>query len=132
MVVNLSLYNSSLKEKTLNLRKIVFANGKLIYRTTNFVNNKFYDLGKPYIEKQVLPASSKSEAIVAFEVPEKLNDAYTLKVQYSLSGMFNNVSLDYKNFMVDVKNIDKDENVVNHNLNENIIVNPVDKKLFEI
>lgn len=131
VVVKLSLYNSSLKAKTLNLRKIVLANGKLIYRTTNFVNNKFYDLGKPYIEKQVLPASSKSEAIVAFEVPEKLNDAYTLKVQYSLSGMFNNVSLDYKNFMVNVKSIDKDENVINHNLNENIIVNPVDKNYLK-
>ncbi len=131
VIVNLSLYNSSSKSKTLNLNKIVLANGKLLYRATNSVNNKFFDLGKPYIEKQELPANSKTEATVAFEVPESLSDTYTLKVQYSLSGMFNNVSLDYKNFMVDVKNIDKERNIENHSLNENISVNPLGKNHFE-
>lgn len=131
VVINLSVYNSSIRSKTLDLKKIVLSAGNLLYRPILTFNNKFYDLGSPYSEKQVIASKVKTELTLAFEVPVRVSDNYTLKVQYNLSGAFKNVTSDYKNFMVNVKNIDSERSVNSYQLNDKIIENPVNKNYFE-
>lgn len=131
VVVDLSLYNSSNVSKSLNLEKIVLANGKLKYHPTLTMNSKFYDLGKPYQEKQLLPSRIITNVTLTFQIPETVsNNNFVLKVQYGLEGKFNDFKANYKNFDVNAKNIDKKEVTEQHNLNDEIKTNVVDKNNF--
>ena len=99
VVVDLSLYNVTSYSKTLDLAKIVLSNGQLLYYPTLIMNGKFYDLGKPYEEKQVILPSAYVEATLSFEIPETVtSNNYTLKVQYNLEGVLDRVKANYKNF----------------------------------
>ena len=131
VIVDLSLYNSTSLTKTLDLEKIVLANGKLIYNPTLTMNAKFYDLGKPYQEKQILLPNTISNATLTFQIPKTVkNNNFTLKVQYSLEGKYKNFKANYKNFDVNAKNIDTEEINEEHKINEEIKTNVVDKNFF--
>ncbi len=132
VVVDLSLYNVTSYSKTLDLAKIVLSNGQLLYYPTLIMNGKFYDLGKPYEEKQVILPSAYVEATLSFEIPETVtSNNYTLKVQYNLEGVLDRVKANYKNFDVNAQNIDQVEVSENHGLNEQIVTNIVNKNHFE-
>lgn len=132
VIVDLSLYNTSSISKSLNLEKIVLANGKLLYNPTSTMNSKFYDLGIPYQEKQLLSSRVLTNATLTFQIPETVsNNNFVLKVQYGLEEKFGSFKAKYKNFDVNAKNIDKKEITEQHNLNEQIETNVVDKNLFK-
>ncbi len=131
VVIDLSLYNSSTKEKSLSLEKIVLANGKLNYYPTLVMNGKFYDLGKPYEDKQIIMPSKEVNATLAFEIPKTTTTTdFTLKVQYNLDGAFKGFKAFYKNFDVNAKKIDDTEVVENHILNEEVSSDVVNKNKF--
>ena len=126
VVVDMAFHNVATKNKHLNLDLITLANGSLIYYPTLTMNGKFYDLGTPYKDKQIIRPGEMVEATLAFEIPVGVSTRnFTLKVQYELEEAFSNVVTRYKNFAVNGIVIDDEPTVKDIKINESISVNMV-------
>lgn len=129
----MTFYNGSMMDKFLDLDKITIANGKLYYHPTLTKNGKFYDLGVPYANKQLINAGEYLDATLTFEIPVSVNsNNFTLRVQYALDSVLDNVVARYKNFDIKVQNIDKNINTYKVDTTSAIETNVVNKNKLSL
>lgn len=126
VVVDMAFHNMSDEPKSLNLDLITLTNGPLIYYPTLNRNGKFYDLGVPYKDKQVIMGDEIIEATLTFEIPASVRTRnFTLKVQYAIDDNSADVIAQYRNFAVNTMKIDIDEIETKKAINETINVDVV-------
>lgn len=126
VVVDMAFHNMSQEAKKLNLDLITLTDDRIIYYPTLNRNGKFYDLGVPYKEGQLIMANEIVEATLTFEIPASVRTRnFTLKVQYGLDASTKNVIAKYRNFAVNTMKIDIDEIVTKKKINEVISVDVV-------
>ncbi len=133
VVVDLSFYNSTSSNKTIDLDQIVLLDGSIRYHPTLTKNQKFYDLGVPYnLNDPILPGERK-EATLAFEIPKSTSTSnFTMRVLYGLDLTGKKVMSKYRQFNVKAKKIDEDKKVTQLNVNETINVNALDMNEFNL
>lgn len=133
VVIDLTLYNSYSKPKSVNMEKISLADGDLIYYPTNVYNGSFYDLGLPYTRNQKIASGEKKDVILAFMMSDTTTTTdYTFRVQYNLGGTGVNVIGEYKKFKVKVRKLDSDIERYNVNMNEFINTDPAGHNSFSL
>ncbi|HOB25757.1 MAG TPA: hypothetical protein PLB45_04890 [Bacilli bacterium] len=133
VVVNMSFNNTLNKEQALNLDIITLTYGELSYKPTLSYNSKFYDLGVPYKEAQVIPSSSMLDATLTFEIPSTMNVTnFTLKVRYGLENKSDSVISKYRLFTVNAKEIDAPDVISTVNLNTAINTNIINNNEFDL
>lgn len=126
VVVDMAFHNMSDESKSLNLDLITLTDGAIIYYPTLTKNGKFYDLGVPYKDGQLIMADEIVEATLAFEIPASVKTRnFTLKVQYAIDDSKPNVIAQHRNFAVNTMKIDIDEVVSKKKINETINVDVV-------
>lgn len=133
VVIDMAFHNISDEPRTLDLTKIILANGNILYYPTLTKNAKFYDLGVPYKDSQIISGGQMLEATLAFEIPKSVSTRnFTLKIQYGIDDSYKNILVQYKNFKVNTTSIDADEVTYNKKLKDSIIVNIVDRNAIEL
>lgn len=133
VVVDLTLYNNTSENKTLNLDNITLANGSLVYYPVLTRNQKFYDFGSPYNEGDLLFPHVSKDATIAFEIPRSTNTRnFALRVQYGLDTSGSKVLTKYRKFDVSTTEVDKDPTLIKTNINETINTNVVSQNPFNL
>lgn len=133
VVVDLTFYNTTSENKTVNLDSISLTNGSLVYHPILTRNQRFYDLGVPYNEGDMLIPNQTRDVTLAFEIPKSTTSRnFTLRVQYDLDTSGKNVISRYRKFGVRTNSIDQDNKLTKMNINETINTNVVDKNEFNL
>ncbi len=134
VVVDMTFYNSSLEDKYLNLDLITLKDGDLIYYPTLTKNSKFYDLGVPYGEKEIIESQEYLSRTLTFEIPSSVKTKnYILRVQYDISSTNSgNVVAQYRNFDVKATPIDTENQIRDYQVQELINSDIVGKNRFSL
>lgn len=133
VVLNMNFHNSTEEAKPINLDLITLKNGSLIYYPTLTKNSKFYDLGMPYKENQVINPYEDLEATITFEIPSSTNTKnFTLRVQYAIESTLDNVVARYRLFEVKTQQIDREQTVRDKPVNETMNINTIGKNKFAL
>lgn len=133
VVVDMSFYNTGMEAKSLNLDKITLANGDLVYYPILTRNQRFYDLGIPYNEGDMIPPGEVKNATLAFEIPKSVTTKrFSLRVEYELDASGANIISRYRLFDVNARQIDQKKTETKKNINETINTNVVDKNNFNL
>lgn len=133
VVVDMNFYNSSYEDKSLNLNLISLTNGDLVYYPTLNMNSKFYDLGSPYMDKQLIKAEGSLNSTITFEIPDTVKTSkFILRVQYGIDTSLKEILVRYKNFNIDATQIDSRNIVQTVNLRETVNTDVVNKNKFSI
>lgn len=133
VVIDMSFHNSTALDKTLNLDNITLANGELVYFNTLTKNGKFYDLGIPYTEDEVIKPGETKDATLTFELPSSVNSKnFVLRVQYDIDSTLDDIVARYRKFDIKATNIDSDNEKKVNNINETINVNVVNRNAFSL
>lgn len=133
VVVDMSFYNTGMDAKKLDLDKITLANGDLVYYPILTRNQRFYDLGIPYNEGDMINPGEVKNATLAFEIPRSVTTKrFSLRVEYELDTSGANLISRYRLFDVNAKQIDQDKTETKTNVNETINTNVIDKNEFSL
>lgn len=133
VVVEMRIHNSTGDEKKLDLNLINLTDGDLIYRPILTRNSKFYDLGVPYKEDQIIKSYEDINVTLAFELPVSVSTRnFTLRVQYKIESSMDKVVARYRNFAVNTVKVDSDDTTKNNNLNETINIDTVGRNKFAL
>lgn len=133
VVVDMSFYNTGMEAKKLDLDKITLANGDLVYYPVLTRNQRFYDLGIPYNEGDMINPGEVKNATLTFEIPRGVTTRrFSLRVEYELDTSGANLVSRYRLFDVNAKVIDQDKYEVKKNINETINTNVIDKNEFNL
>ncbi|MCH5166778.1 MAG: hypothetical protein J1F35_02690 [Erysipelotrichales bacterium] len=133
VVVDMIFYNSSTETKTLDLDKISLADGTLSYQPTLTKNQKFYDLGEPYNEGDIILSGESKNATLTFEIPASVTTRnFALRVQYGLDTSGKKIMSRYRNFDIHPKQIDEKHKSTKMNINETINTNVISKNEFNL
>lgn len=133
VVVDLTLFNNTTENKVLNLDNITLSNGSLVYYPILTRNQKFYDLGVPYNEGDLLFPKTSKDVTLSFEIPQSTNSRnFSLRVQYGIDTSGSNVLSRYKNFDVSSIDVDSEPTTIKTNINETINTNVVQKNPFNL
>lgn len=133
VVVDMKMHNSTDEAKKLDLDLITLANNQLIYRPILSRNSKFYDLGVPYKEDQIIKAYEDINVTLTFEIPSSVKTRnFTLRVQYKLESSMDKVIARYRNFAINTVMVDSEDTFKNNNVNETINVDTVGRNKFAL
>lgn len=133
VVVDMKMHNSTDEEKKLDLDLITLTDGKLVYRPILTRNSKFYDLGVPYKEDQIIKSYEDINVTLAFEMPASVSTRnFTLRVQYMIESSMDKVVARYRNFAVNTIKVDNADVQKNNNINETINIDTVGRNKFSL
>ena len=133
VVVDMKVHNSTDSDKKLDLETITLADSQLIYWPILSKNGKFYDLGVPYKDDQIIKAYEDANITLAFEIPSSVKTRnFTLRVQYKLDSSMDKVIARYRNFSINTVMIDSEDTVKANNVNETINIDTVGKNKFAL
>ncbi len=133
VVVDMKMHNSTDTDKKLDLDLITLADSEIIYYPTLSRNSKFYDLGVPYREDQIIKSFEDVNVTLAFEIPVSVKTRnFTLRVQYKLESSMDKVIARYRNFAINTVMVDSKDTIKDNNVNETINIDTVGKNKFAI
>lgn len=133
VIVDMKMHNSTAIDKKLDLDLITLTNGSLVYRPILTRNSKFYDLGVPYKEDQIIKSYEDINVTLTFEIPSSVNTRnFTLRVQYKIESSMDKVLARYRNFAVNTVKVDTEDTVKSNNLNETINIDTLGRNKFAL
>lgn len=119
VIVNISMKNLTVKEKTFDPNIFVLKTGRLSYKPISFFQNAFNDLGS-YIEYgKVIPSDEFLTGILIFEIPNSMNvNNFNLNIFKDFNDTDDDFSIDYEKFAARGINLDTENKRVRLNKNE--------------
>lgn len=133
VVVDMKMHNSTDMDRKLDLKTITLADNELFYYPIMTKNSKFYDLGVPYKEDQIIKSFEDINVTLAFEIPVSVKTKnFTLRVQYKLDASMDKVIARYRNFAINTVMIDSEDSLKNNAVNETINIDTVGKNKFAL
>lgn len=133
IIVNLTLKNTSSTSKALDLTKISIGYKNITYYATNDANTKFYDLGIPYSNGEVLPNNTTVERVLIFKVPNTLSEKeFEFRVQTGVVNKSEDVLTSYQKIKFTPDNIDVDNTTNTYGLYQDVNTNVVNKNSINL
>ena len=131
IVVNMTIQNVSPTDRAIELNKISLQAGSIEFYPTTYYNNKFYDLGVPYANKQLLNSGEEYNLTLTFEVPATTTTRnWTLRLQEAIDNSGLKVLVLYRKFRVKTIDIDSNDKEIRSSIGEEIQTNTISHNMF--
>lgn len=132
VVVDMTFQNTNMNAQAIDLGAIFLEVGANRFSPITTKNTRFYDLGSPYYDGQLLPPNEFVNGTLVFELPRKTTgNNFSLKVRNQILDDAK-ILATYKKFNVKAMNIDTNMKDRQYSLNESINSNIVNKNNFNI
>ncbi len=133
IIINLTLKNTSSTSRALDLSKMSVGYKNINYYAVNDTYTKFYDLGVPYTNGEVLPNNTSVERILIFKVPNTLSEKnFEFRVQTGVIDSSEDVLTSYQKIKFTPDNIDVDNTTNTYGLYQDVNTNVVNKNSINL
>ena len=131
IVINMNIQNVSADDRALELNKISLQAGNLEFYPTTYYNNKFYDIGVPYQNQQLLTSGEEYNLTLTFEVPATTTTRnWTLRIQESIDNSGLNVLIMYRKFRIKTVDIDSQDKELRTSVGSELQTNTISHNMF--
>ncbi len=133
VVIDMSFNNTTNEEKVLDFERIKLNYKQLVWTGTLVYNDRFIDMGQPYVENTRIPSANMLNKYIVFEIPESTNTTdFTLRVEYSVSNKKKKVISNYIKFQVACINADVDDDTMDMTLDQTMAPDVLNENRFQL